>query len=124
MENDLVIKNHRRRITMPNNDLISRAAPLAAYDAARRGRPSSKARKLMAEAPAIDAVPVVHSTYHLHHREDFSAPPCECNNCHCEFTVDDVEEDCHYCPKCGAKMDGEEPACGPDYCEIGGVDDE
>ena len=68
----------------------------------------------------VDAAPVVHSTYHLHHREDFSAPPCECNNCHCEFTVDDVKEDCHYCPKCGAKLDGEEPACGPDYCEIGG----
>lgn len=27
-----------------------------------------------------------------------------------------------YCPYCGARMDA--PTCGPDYCEIGGGDDE
>ena len=40
------------------DDLISRAALLAEYDAAHKG-PPGKARKLMEEAPAVDAVPVV-----------------------------------------------------------------
>ena len=111
-------------MSMPNDDLISRKLALESICfAIGMFHDADLLRKTISMLPAADA-PVVHSTYHLHHREDFSAPPCECNNCHCEFTVDDVKEDCHYCPKCGAKLDGEEPACGPDYCEIGGVDDE
>lgn len=35
---------------MQNNDLISRAALIAAYDAAHKG-PPGRARKLMEEAP-------------------------------------------------------------------------
>lgn len=37
---------------MPNNDLISRAALLAAYDAAHKG-PPGRARKLIEEAPKV-----------------------------------------------------------------------
>lgn len=43
---------------MSKNDLISRDALLAAYDAVHKG-PPGVARKLIAEAPAVDAVPVV-----------------------------------------------------------------
>ena len=25
-----------------------------------------------------------------------------------------------YCPSCGSFMESDDPACGPDYCEIGG----
>lgn len=39
------------------SDLISRSALLAAYDAAHKGPPGG-ARKLIEEAPAIDAIPV------------------------------------------------------------------
>ena len=41
-----------------NDDLISRSALIAAYDEAHKGPPGG-ARKLMEEAPAVDAVPVV-----------------------------------------------------------------
>ena len=43
---------------MPNNDLIYRNDLLAAYDAAHKGPPGG-ARKLMEDAPAVDAAPVV-----------------------------------------------------------------
>lgn len=43
---------------MRNDDLISRAALLAAYDAEHKGPPGG-ARKLIAEAPAVDAEPVL-----------------------------------------------------------------
>lgn len=40
------------------NDLISRSALIAAYDAAHKGPPGG-ARKLIVGAPTIDAVPIV-----------------------------------------------------------------
>lgn len=40
------------------NDLISRSALIAAYDAAHKGPPGG-ARKLIVDAPTIDAVPIV-----------------------------------------------------------------
>lgn len=43
---------------MKNNDLISRAALIAEYDRVHVGPPGG-ARKLMEDAPAVDAVPVV-----------------------------------------------------------------
>ena len=43
---------------MNNNDLISRAWVLAEYDRQHKGPPGG-ARKIMEEAPAVDAVPVV-----------------------------------------------------------------
>lgn len=42
---------------MDKNDLIYRNDLLAAYDAAHKGPPGG-ARKLMEEAPAVDAIPV------------------------------------------------------------------
>lgn len=43
---------------MKNEDLIRRGDLIAAYDAAHKGPPGG-ARKLMEEATAIDAVPIV-----------------------------------------------------------------
>lgn len=43
---------------MQSNDLISRSALLAAYDAAHKGPPGG-ARKLIEEAPTVDAVKVI-----------------------------------------------------------------
>lgn len=40
-----------------NDDLIWRGDLIAAYDAAHKGQPGG-ARKLIEEAPAIDAIPV------------------------------------------------------------------
>ena len=44
------------------DDMISRAWVLAEYDRQHQGPPGG-ARKIMAEAPAVDAAPVVHGRW-------------------------------------------------------------
>lgn len=121
---------------MQYNDLISRSALLAAYDAAHKGPPGG-ARNLIEEAPGLDVAPVVHGRwiYKERHRKSYrqytgydavgdihtvtvleetggKEPYCsECGAQAAESYMD-------FCPHCGAKMDA--PTCGPDYCEIGG----
>lgn len=104
---------------MQRNDLVYRNDLLAAYDAAHKGPPGG-ARKLIAEAPAIDAVPVIrcrdcryaHTTYNG-----------ECK--YCDFWQEDGGEALYldgdfYCAA-GERKDEATPGdgCGPDYCEIG-----
>lgn len=48
------------------NDLISRSALIAEYDRVHVGAPGG-ARKLMVDAPAVDAVPVVRCEDCKHH---------------------------------------------------------
>lgn len=76
------------------DELIFKQVLLAEYDKHHVGPPGG-ARKLIEEAPAVDAVPVVHG------RWDRSGYCSECDfwTCYCS--------DYHYCPNCGAKMDGE-----------------
>lgn len=50
--------SYGERKKMENNDLISRKALIEAYDKAHKGSPGG-ARKLMEEAPGVDAVEVV-----------------------------------------------------------------
>lgn len=54
--------------------------------------------KIIKQAPAIDAAPVVHGQWIWH--EDVSL--YECSACHCQFDYYHT-----YCPNCGAKSDGE-----------------
>ena len=82
---------------MLNNDTISRTALLAAYDAAHNG-PPGKARKLIEEAPTVDAAPVVHGRW----IQCEPHSPLECGECHC-FFVRLYPRD--FCPHCGAKME-------------------
>ena len=89
---------------MPNNDLISRAALLAAYDAAHKGPPGG-ARKLMEEAPAVDAAPVVHARWIQYEPDLHGTKPLECGACHYLFARLYPRD---FCPHCGAKMDGGE----------------
>lgn len=51
--------------------------------------------------PAVDAAPVVHGTW-MNNGIHGSAL-CRCSECH----YDAVAYSFHYCPMCGAKMDGE-----------------
>ena len=51
---------------MKDDDLIRRGDLIAAYDAAHKGPPGG-ARKLMEEAPAVAAVPVVRCENCVHH---------------------------------------------------------
>jgi hypothetical protein len=93
---------------MAEKEYISRNALIAAYDAAHKGLPGG-ARKLMVDAPAADVVEVKHGEWIKH--------PCsyECTVCNGEFFVESyakyydpvTDYDLHFCPNCGAKMDGE-----------------
>ena len=97
---------------MANNDLISRQALLDSYDLAHEGAPGS-ARKLIEDAPAVDAVPVVHGRWineppYLSVGGDYLKAQ-ECSVCR-SFYVSDGHKpysNHNYCPYCGANMDGD-----------------
>lgn len=82
-----------------NLDLISRSALLAEYDRVHIGEPG-KARKLIEDAPTVDARPVVHG-----HMEEIE--PCQITIdrqcCLCGTPMGKCD---NYCPNCGAHMDG------------------
>lgn len=80
------------------DDMISRSALIAAYDAAHKG-PPGWARKLMEEAPAVDAAPVVHAYWWY---EDLDGLWL-CSNCNGGELVNQKK----YCPDCGALMQEE-----------------
>lgn len=107
-----------------NNDLISRAALLAAYDATHKG-PPGEARKLMEDAPAVDAAPVVHGRWvmkHVHRGgmrrytgfDDFGEEHTinvdervEYDDRYCsECGKQSADNFLNFCPYCGAKMNG------------------
>lgn len=53
-------------------------------------------------APAVDAVPVVHGWWK---GLDYT---WECNKCHAQINRRLFSCNMHYCPNCGARMDGKE----------------
>ena len=71
----------------------------------------SKVRKM----PIVAAAPVVHGRWI---DVSCSGGLRECSMCH-DWQIHYEKYFPKYCPNCGAKMDGEEQACGSDYCEIG-----
>lgn len=70
------------------NDLISRKALIAEYDRVHVGPPGG-ARKLMEDAPAVDAVEVIRCKYCLHKRKYHIKPPL----CYCCYHGDRRMED-------------------------------
>lgn len=96
------------------NDLISRAALLAAYDAAHKGH-SGGARKLIEEAPAVDAELAVHGRWEFCGDDDII-----CNVCGARYLKERLLQSYYtgigsakmdgfwYCPHCGALLDGGE----------------
>lgn len=67
----------------------------------------------IARFPAIDAVPVVHAEWLLCGSDDYDAGMYYCSACKDERyfgdevnTSEEAEKYCHYCPNCGARMDG------------------
>ena len=91
---------------------------LAAYDAAHKGPPGG-ARKLMENAPAVDATPVVHGHWIRHETEDGNFSGYDCSECGIWIIFGASQGRARFCPDCGARMD-DSPACGSDYCEIEG----
>lgn len=57
-------------------------------------------RKIVLDAPAVDAAPVVHGRWIPRNDEWFDF--FQCSACHVPFWAMRA-----YCPNCGAKMDGE-----------------
>ena len=84
------------------SDLISRAWVLAEYDRQHQGPPGG-ARKIMEEAPAVDAVPVVHGEWTTKRTRRHDGE-WYCSVCEYEPIVFIVS---NYCPNCGAIMDGD-----------------
>ena len=61
------------------------------------------------EAPAVDAEPVRHGEWILNPSNLYDDATWVCSVCGHEWVLIDgtpQENDMHYCPKCGAKMDG------------------
>lgn len=81
--------------------LIDADALIAKYDAMHVVAPGM-ARKLIVEAPTVDAVPVVHGRW-IDHKDEHQCSACK------EFTVVDayawIQLQYDFCPHCGAKMD-------------------
>lgn len=125
---------------MPNNDLISRAAAIDALtdtnlkrnvDSLCDGdmnRTRRAAQRVIAQLPAVDAVPVVRCRECKHKKLDGpSTGKSIVNEFYCDEKLEwryqyEGEPDIldWFC------ADGEcadAPTCGPDYCEIGGGDD-
>ena len=64
--------------------------------------------KIIEKLPAADVAPVVHAEW-----EETGWDTWRCTNCDCEWQflegMTPEENDARYCPKCGARMDGEQP---------------
>ena len=94
--------------------LIDANALIAEYDRVHIGPPGG-ARKLMEDAPTVDAVEVVHARW-----ETQTDGTHFCTHCGCDapYKWDDIDRSfinsaddvpdrpSNYCPNCGAKMDG------------------
>ena len=85
------------------SDLISRKALIAEYDRVHIGPPGG-ARKLMEDAPTVDAVEVVHGRWGEY--EVFKGA-ASLNGYPCSACGKRVSAKTNYCPNCGAKMDGD-----------------
>ncbi len=82
------------------NDLISRKALIAEYDRVHIGPPGG-ARKLMEDAPAVDAVPVVHGRLEQY----VPTTAWRCNMCgRMHYLENKTPEEAHMncCSQCGA----------------------
>lgn len=92
------------------NDLISRAAATRAAVISVRdylGNIDSERdihiEEGLGELPAVDAVPVVHGMWIDENPDDFLDPRMRCSICR---VIASPLIKWHYCPNCGAKMEG------------------
>ena len=69
-------------------------------------------RIIIKEQPTVDAVEVVHGRWELHGNDDDCGCSYFCSNCHKSYDEDYFYArgqyiPYHYCPNCGARMDGD-----------------
>lgn len=86
--------------------LIYKEDLIAEYDRVHIGPPGG-ARKLMEDAPTVDAVEVVHGWWKYYHKQNIAV----CTNCSFERDLDANFGRAISCPNCGAKMDGITDKC-------------
>ena len=95
-------------------EYINKQALLAEYDCVHVGPPGG-ARKLIEKAPTADVAPVVHGRWipikvptgiGFLGIKEMVVGFIRCSECYMEFDVS-CEWYSHYCPNCGARMDGE-----------------
>lgn len=91
------------------DEYLKRSDLLAEYDRQHKGPPGA-ARRLIAEAPAADVVPVVHARwlYAINTRRRYApvADDMICSACNrVTERLDGINY--LYCPYCGARMEGE-----------------
>lgn len=67
--------------------------------------------KAIANAPTVDAVEVVHGEWEITEDDYHDLVEMKCSVCGESYGFEDYEDDIpknyHYCPNCGAKMDGD-----------------
>lgn len=94
-------------------DLISRNKLIAEYDRVHIGPPGG-ARKLMVDAPAVDAIHVVHAEWldgcAIHNGKE-AYQSIDCSRCNDIFKIESHDREYwkkrfKVCPFCGAIMDG------------------
>lgn len=88
---------------MENNDLISRSDVLELMEVDFRYEQCNQVSDYVENIPAVDAAPVVHGRWK---GLDYT---WECNKCHAQINRRLFSCNMHYCPNCGARMDGKEP---------------
>lgn len=63
------------------------------------------------DSPTVDAVEVVHGEWEITEDDYFDLVEMKCSVCGESYGFEDYEDDTpqnyHYCPNCGAKMDGD-----------------
>lgn len=84
------------------DEYLKRSDLLAEYDRQHKGPPGA-ARRLIAEAPAADVVPVVHGRWEEVTWGNMTFT--KCSNCNSKVQWY-LSEQFNYCPLCGARMDG------------------
>lgn len=74
---------------------------------------------LLQNSETEDVAPVIHAHWEIIYESSAGVTDAKCSNCGFESLAyeNDVhtDKDCHYCPCCGAKMDGEVES----YKEVG-----
>ena len=87
------------------SDLIDRDALIAEYDRVHVGAPGG-ARKLMVDAPRVDAEPARYAHWKLSENHPPYYTCSECGDCYVDESWT-YNGKFNYCPNCGAKMDEE-----------------
>lgn len=64
-------------------------------------------RRMIVDAPAVDAVPVVHGKWESKNRNMYGTVSGQCSTCGMYAGLWMRNMPYKYCPYCGAKMDGE-----------------